>query len=113
MDMSLIISLGGFVVVIAGGVFAFGKRDARLEALEKNERLAVLEERVKEDREAFQRKFLELYESRNEIKTEVTEITASLTEVCRRLEKIEPSLEGVTKALTRVLARIEDKDDGR
>jgi Tfp pilus assembly protein PilO len=86
MNFESVITLVIQLVTIAGFVFALGKRDARLENLEK---------RAEEDRAKNNEQHKEFYATRDS----VTAVTVELREFGRRLEKIETSLEEILSRL--------------
>lgn len=66
---------------------------ACIDGLATKEQLKTLGDRVVEDRDHDNERFVELYKARNEMAGEIIEVTASMKAVCDRLERIEPKLD--------------------
>lgn len=84
MDTGTMIALGTFILTILGVAVIAGTLKNKIE---------VLDERAKEDRESNKEKFNELFCSRNSMQAEIVETIASLKAVCDRLERLEPKLD--------------------
>ena len=88
MDIGTIVAVGGFILTCLGIAVIAGSLKNKIE---------VLDERAKEDRQANKEKFAELYCSRSEMQNEITGTIASLKAVCDRLERLEPKLDELLK----------------
>lgn len=87
-DIKFLVTIAGFAVMVAGIVFAFGKRDAEFTALR---------ERVKEDRDKNTDQHKEFYAAKGEL----NQIVALFPELDRRMSAMERVLEEIRDRLPR------------